>query len=56
MHKPTRTYNMSKTTKRMLATLQGQRRHDVKPLMIDAEIQSKIQVRNRDRNKDANDA
>lgn len=56
MHKPTRTYNMSKSIKRTLATYSGQRRADIKPLMIDAEIQSKIQIRARDRNKDSNDA
>lgn len=54
MHKPTKTFNMSKPTKCMLALHSGQRRSDVKAMMIQAEIQSRIQVkRERRENQDA---
>lgn len=54
MHKPGKTYNMSKPTKCMLALHSGQRRSDVKSAMIQAEIQSRIQIK-RER-RESNDA
>jgi hypothetical protein len=55
MYKPGKTFNMSKPTKCLLARHSGSRRADIKASMIQAEIQSRIQVK-RERNRDTNDA
>lgn len=44
--KPTKTFKLSKTTKRMMATITGAtERGDFKRMMIDAQLQSQVVIK-----------
>lgn len=53
--KPGKLFKLSKTSKRVMATLHGQRKHNYKALMIEAEVAASIQPK-RERRQGNQDA